>query len=220
MFKIGRMSLMHLLLSSLLLLCFSMQGNAQDSGGDYVIAQPSVSGANMDMPAPKVSAPNMDMPSPTPKPLGKQNSKSNQTLTNTSSASSSNASSNQTKTTQVIQIEQETKPLNVTGKWSIKLGEGTDGSLDLNLWSSAGTRIMGYGTLSETGAINYVTASGSVGEKDLKLIVKSATSNYANLKNKECDLDLFMTNDTLSGTYVMTSGGQYLSRGNAKAVRQ
>jgi len=45
-----------------------MQGYADDSG-DYVIAKPSISAPNMDMPAPKVSAPNMDMPSPIPKPL-------------------------------------------------------------------------------------------------------------------------------------------------------
>ena len=215
MLKIGRMVLIHLLLSFLLLSCFPLQGIAQDAGSDYVIALPSISGANMDVPAPKVSPPNMDMPSPTPKPLGKQISKSNQTLTNTS-----NASSNQTQTTQAIQIEQEAKPMNVNGKWSIKLDDGTNGSLDLNLWSSSGNRIMGYGTLAEASARNYVTASGSVGEEDLKLTVKLATSDLANLKNKECNLDLFMTNDTLSGTYVMISRGQFLSRGNATATKQ
>ncbi len=215
MLKTGKKVLIQLLLSFLLLSCFPLQGNAQDSGSDYVIAHPSISGANMDMPAPKVTPPNMDMPSPTPRPLGRQIGKSNQTLANTS-----NVSSNQTQTTQAIQIEQEAKPMNVNGKWSIKLDDRTNGSLDLNLWSSSGNRIMGYGTFSEASARNYVTASGSAGEKDLKLTVKLATSDLANLKNKECDLDLFMTNDTLSGTYVMMSGGQFLSRGNATAVKQ
>jgi hypothetical protein len=212
MLKIDKMSLIHLLSSALLLSCFSMQGHADGPGEAGDIAVPSITGANMDMPAPKVTAPNMDMPSPNPKPLGMQNSKSSETLNNTS-----NVSSNQTH---LIQTIQEPQPMNVTGQWSIQLDDGADKSLDLNIWSSAGTRIMGYGTMIEAGAKNYVTASGSVGEKDLKLIVKLATSDYANIKNKEFDLDLSMTNDTLSGTYVMMSEGQYLSRGNATAAKQ
>ncbi len=42
--------------------------------------------------------------------------------------------------------------MNVSGKWSIQFNDGTDRSLDLNLWPSGGTRIMGYGTLTEKGA--------------------------------------------------------------------
>jgi hypothetical protein len=209
--KIGKLGLMHLLLSALLLSGISMQGYADDSG-DYVIAKPSISAPNMDMPAPKVSAPNMDMPSPIPKPLGRQNSILNQTSNQTS-----NDGSNQT---QLIQTRQESQPMNATGDWSINLDNGTAGSLDLNLWSSGGTRIMGYGTLTQMGASSHVTASGSVGENDLKLIIKLATSDFANPKGKEYDIDLLKTNDTLSGTYVMMSAGQYANRGNATAVRQ
>jgi hypothetical protein len=208
--KIG-LGLMHFLLSALLLSCISMQGYADDSG-DYVIAKPSISAPNMDMPAPKVSAPNMDMPSPIPKPLGKQNNIPNQTSNQTSSDGSNQA--------QLIQTKQEPQLMNATGDWSIDLDNGTAGSLDLNLWSSSGTRIMGYGTLTQMGANNHVTASGSVGENDLKLVIKLATYDSANPKGIEYDIDLLKANNTLSGTYVMMSAGQYANRGNATAVRQ
>jgi len=202
---------MHFLLSALLLSGISMQGYADDSG-DYVIAKPSISAPNMDMPAPKVSAPNMDMPSPIPKPLGKQNGIPNQTSNQTSIDGSNQ--------TQLIQTKQEPQLMNATGDWSIGLDNGTAGSLDLNLWSSSGTRIMGYGTLTQMGANNHVTASGSVGENDLKLVIKLATSDSANPRGIEYDIDLLKTNDTFSGTYVMMSAGQYANRGNATAVRE
>jgi len=69
-------------------------------------------------------------------------------------------------------------------------------------------------------ASNHVTASGSVEENDLKLIIKLATSDSANPRGIEYDIDLLKTNDTFSGTYVMMSAGQYANRGNATAVRE
>jgi len=111
--------------------------------------------------------------------------------------------------------------MDLSGKWSIRFDNGTDGSLDLNLWSSIGTTgIMGFGTFIEKGTESSVTATGSVTAQELSLTVKSATSEYINKKYDECDLDLFMVNNTLSGTYVLMSGGQSLSQGNAKAVKQ
>jgi hypothetical protein len=65
-----------------------------------------------------------------------------------------------------------------------------------------------------------VTASGSVAEQELKLTAKLATPERANLKYDEFNLDLFMANDTLSGTYVLRSGGQFLGEGSATAVKQ
>jgi hypothetical protein len=207
------MRLASILLSALLLSCLSIQVHA--SGSDdagYVIAVPSINAPNMDVPAPRISAPNMDMPAPNPKPLVKPKNNANQALNQTG-----NMSSNQI---QVTQIQQEVKPMNVSGKWSIKFDDSTGRLLDLNLWSSSGTRIMGYGTLTEEGAKNSVTASGSVTEQELTLIAKSATPEYANQRYDEYDLDLFMINYTLSGTYVLKSGGQLLVKGNATAVKQ
>jgi len=162
---------------------------------------------NMDMPKPLISGPNMDVPEPKSKLLVKPNNNPNPTLNQTG-----NISSNQT---------QEVKPIDVSGKWSIKFDDRTDKSLDLTLWSSTGTtRIMGFGTLNEEGTKNSMTATGSVATQELILTAKLATPEYANQKYDEYELDLFMVNNTLSGTYVLKSGGQFLGKGNATAVKQ
>ncbi|MGD0953818.1 MAG: hypothetical protein ABR985_15755 [Methanotrichaceae archaeon] len=202
------MRLASTLLSVILLSCLSIQ--AHGDAGD--IAEPSMPVPDMSVPEPHISAPTMDVPVPSPKPLDKPNSNPNQALNQTG-----NTSSNQAQTTQ---IQQDVQPMNVSGKWSIQFNDGSDGSLDLNLWPSGGTRIMGYGTLTEEGARSSVTASGSVTAQELTLIAKSSTPEYANQKYDEYDLDLLMVNNTLSGTYVLMSGGQSLGKGNATAVKQ
>ena len=195
------MKLASMLLSAIILSCYSIQADAVD-----------FTGANMNVPEPLISGPNMDMPEPNPMPLVKPSSNANQNLNQTG-----NTSSNQT---QVIELQQEAMPMDVSGKWLIKLDDVTDRSLDLILWSSGVTRVMGFGTLTEDGASNSITASGSVNALELILIAKLAAPEYANQKDKEYDLDLFMVNNTLSGTYVMKSGGQFLGKGNATAVKQ
>lgn len=201
------MRLVFVLISAILLACLSIQAFAIEPGA---IAVPSMSIPNMDMPQPRIT-PNMDMPDPKPKTLGKADDSADPILNQTG-----NQSDNQTQTTQT---PQEDMPLDVSGRWSIKFDEGRGRSLDLNLWSSSGNRIMGYGTLNEGSAQHSVTASGSVIGQELILATKSATPEYANQKNDEYDLDLFMVNNTLSGTYVLRSGGQSLGEGNATAVK-
>jgi hypothetical protein len=204
------MRLASVLLSAILLSCISVHAYGGEPGD---IAVPSMSVPNMDMPKPLVSKPNMDMPETETQPLVEPSSDLNQALNQTG-----NISSNQT---QVTQIQHKANPIGVSGKWLIKFDGGTDRSLDLTLWSSAGaTRIMGFGALTEKGIENSVTASGSATEQKLKLTAKLATPEHANLKYDECNLDLFMANDTLSGTYVLRSGGQFLGEGNATAVKQ
>ncbi|MFZ2473357.1 MAG: hypothetical protein WAW52_15615 [Methanothrix sp.] len=111
----------------------------------------------------------------------------------------------------------------VSGKWSIEFDDRPDRSLDLTLWSSGRTNIMGYGTLTKGGAGNSVTASGSFAGEELILTVKSAESEYASQKYDEYDLDLFVIDDTangiLSGTYILMSGGEFLGDGNATALK-
>lgn len=79
---------------------------------------------------------------------------------------------------------------------------------------------MGFGTLMEGGMANSVTASGYVTDQELRLTAKLATPEYSNLDYDGCDLDLFTANDTLSGTYILRSSGQFIGEGNATAVRQ
>jgi hypothetical protein len=202
------MRLASVLLSAILLSCLSIQARADV--GD--IAVPSMPVPDMSVPEPHISAPSMEVPVTTPKTIVEPNNNPKQELNQTSNTSSIQ--------TQVSQIQQGVQPMNVSGKWSIKFNDGTDRSLDLNLWPSGGNRIMGYGTLTEDGAKNSVTASGSLTAQELTLTAKSATPEYANQKYDVYDLDLLMKNNTLSGTYVLSSGGQSLSKGNVTAIKQ
>jgi len=189
------MRLAGIMLSAILLSCLSIQAHAIDAG---VIAVPSM------------NVPNMDMPDPNPKPLVKPNDNPNQALSQTDSMSPNQ--------TQVAQMQEESGPMDVSGKWLIKFNDRTGSSISLTLWSSGGAKIMGYGTLIEDGAENSLTARGSVTAQELTLTAMLAAPEYANQKFKECYLDLFMLNNTLSGTYVL-SGGLSSGKGNATAVK-
>ena len=200
-----------ILLIAILLLCSSIQ--AQEPGD---IAIPSMNGPNMDVPAPQISPPNMDMPAPNPIPLSKPVSNPSQ-APNQAGNTSFGFSSNQTQT---AQTQQETDQTDVSGKWSVMFDDGTDISLDLNLWSSGENRVMGFGTLTEKGSKSSVTVSGSVADQELKLTAKPSSTVYSNSMFDEYGLDLFKINDTLSGTYVLKSGGQSVGKGNATALKQ
>jgi hypothetical protein len=202
------MRLAGVLLSAILLLpCVSAQAYDVESGA---IAVPSMNVPDMSMPAPLTPGPNMDMPETKPTPLVKPNTQSTKT---------DNTSSSQTQAAQEAQ-KQKAQPMDVSGKWSIKFDDGGDRSLDLDIWSSAGAaRIMGFGTLTDEGTQNSVTAAGSLTAQEISLTTKLATPEYSSLKYDECDLDLFMANDTLSGTYILRSAGQLIGRGNATAVK-
>ena len=213
------MRLASMLLSAIILSCFFAQAQVNIFGLNMTMPEPFISNSNMDVPEPLISKPNMDMPEPLtpkpnmdmpkliPKPPIVPNKDSSQTIN-----LPANISSNTTQTNQIQQV----KPLNVSGKWSIKLNEITDSSLDLNLWSSSGDKIMGFGTLTEGSTSNPVTAMGDVDVREFTLTVKSAISDY----DREYDLYLVMVNNALSGTYVLKSGGQYLGKGNATAIKQ
>ena len=198
------MRLAVILLSTILLSFLSNQAYAVEAG---IIAVPSVGVPNMDMPNPIITSPNMGIP-PAARPPVQPAGDSNQTLNQTG-----NISTDQTQAAGVL-------PDGVSGKWSVKFDNRTDSSLDLSLWSSAGNKIMGYGILTKEGEENSVTASGSFVDMQLALAVKSAQPEYAGQKYDEYDLNLYMENDTLSGTYVQRSGGEFSGDGNARAVKR
>ena len=202
------MRLASTLILAVLLSCLYTQAYAIEPG---LIAVPSMSTPNMDMPKPLITRPNMEVPVPNPKqPIGPNNNQ-NQATNNTA-----NATSNQT---QVTKKQQEVKPIDVSGKWSIRFDDRTDVVLDLTLWSSGGSKIMGYGTLTEKGAKNSMTASGSFAAPELKLTAKSAAHELKDQKFNEYYLDMLMENNTMSGTYVLELSGQSQGNGNVTAVR-
>jgi hypothetical protein len=201
MVEVSKMRLASILLFAIFLICLS---NAIEPGE---IAVPSISGANMDMPKPIITSPNLNTPESKSRPQA---------------IPDSNTTLNQTKST--IASQNEPRPNDVSGKWSIKLDDRPDRLLDLTLWLSGRAKIMGYGTLTKAGAVNSVTASGSFAEGELILAVKSAESDYASQKYDEYDLDLFAVNNTanntMSGTYILNSGGEFLGEGSAAAIRR
>ncbi|MFB3766644.1 MAG: hypothetical protein ACE14P_15550 [Methanotrichaceae archaeon] len=200
----------------ILLLCLSVHAQYGDPGD---IAVPSIPAPNMDMPNPVVSRPNMDIQGTKPAPLVKPGSiKPNSDLNPASNQTSNKGDNGSSDKAQTTQTEQESKAMDINGKWSIRFDDGADRSLDLTLWPSAGSSgIMGFGTLTEMGAKNTVTVSGSLTDQELKLTAKLAVPEHAGLKYDECDLDLHAMNDTLSGTYVLRHEGQFLVKGNATA---
>jgi hypothetical protein len=169
--------------------------------------EPLISKPNMDMPEPLTQKPNMDMPRPSPKAPIVQNKNSNPIINLTGNNRSIKA--------QTDQMQQEVKPMNISGKWSIKLSDNIDSSMDIDLWSS-GAIIMGFGTLTEGYTKNSITAMGYVDAQKFALTVKSAVPNY----DREYDLHLFIVNNSLSGTYIKKSGKQSLGKGNATANRK
>ena len=188
------MRLASLLLFAILL---SYQTCAMEPGE---IAAPSIKAPNMNMPTPIITSPSMNTPEP----------KNNPNQTGSTIA-------NQNQVTKAI-------PNDVSGKWSIRFDDRPDRSLDLTIWSSGRTMVMGYGTLTKGGTGNSVTASGSFAEEELILAVKSAESEDAREKYEEYDLDLFVVNNTanntLTGTYILSSGGEFLGDGKARAVKR
>lgn len=201
------MRLEYILLSAILLSCLSIQARAIDPGD---IAVPSISAPNMDMPTPKISSPTMSVPETKTVPLVRPNDNSSPTPNQTA-----NESIDSTK----VSLMQEAVPVDVSGRWSIKFDDRRDVSLDLNLWSSGGDKIMGYGTMIDSGAKNSVTAIGSFTDPDLTLTVKSAASEHVSQRYDECGLYLSLMNKTLSGTYVLKSGEQTSSEGKATAIK-
>ena len=192
------MRLLSILLFAISLSYLSYQTCAIEPGE---IAEPSIGAPDMSMPNP-VPIPNMNAPEP--KAVGPAN----------------NPIKAINKASNMSSEQQEVKPIDVSGKWSIKFSNQPGASLDLTLWSSGGNKIMGYGTLTKGGAGNSVTASGSFIEKELILAVKSAEPVYSSQKYDEYDLDLVMANDTLSGTYTLSSGGEFVGDGNAMALKR
>jgi hypothetical protein len=147
---------------------------------------------------------NMSMPDPSPKPLVNQNT----TNINQTSNSSDSLSLAQTAN----------KLIDVSGKWLVKFNESANRTLDLNLFTNQ-DRVMGSGNLVEDGTKIYLTASGSVSANELILNAKTVIGPYVNQIDRQFDLDLYMSNGTLSGTYLLKSAGKFLAKGNATMAK-
>ncbi len=192
------MRMTYLLLSAILLFVLSLQAYAIEPGD---IAEPSIPFANMKMPTPKITSPNMGMPEPKQVQQNLSDDKANQT-----------------------ENKDEDQSDILSGKWSIRFEDRPDRLLDLTLWSSGKTKFMGYGTLTRGSKSNSVTASGSLEEEELAITVLSADSEYSGQVPDKYDLVLFLANSTpinsMSGTYILSSGGEFVGDGKATAIKR
>ncbi|MDD4652485.1 MAG: hypothetical protein PHQ34_09670 [Methanothrix sp.] len=187
-----------LLLSAILLFSLFLEAWAYEAGD---IAAPSIPLANMDMPTPKITSPNMATPPAAAKQQALPESQANKT-----------------------ESEADDQADNLSGKWSIRFEDRPDRLLDLTLWSSDKTKFMGYGTMTRETKSSSVTVIGSLEEDELTLTVTSTESDYSGQVPDRYDIILTLANSTtvnsMSGTYILTSGGEFVGDGNAKAIKR
>lgn len=103
------------------------------------------------------------------------------------------------------------------GEWSILLDMKIDGQdkqemLDLILIQTT-DRLQGYGTLIEEGADLPATATGSISDDSVSLIVSLVE------QKKEYKLDLAIAKDGLKGIYELSINEELAGSGNATASR-
>lgn len=187
-----------LLLFAILLFSLSLQTCAYEAGE---IAAPSIPLANMNMPEPKITSPNIAVPQGPAKPQELAENQANQSENKTDDQSD-----------------------NLSGKWSIRFEDRPDRLLDLTLWSSDENKFMGYGTMTRESKSSSATVSGSLEEDELMLTVTSTESDYSGQGHDKYDIILTVANSTsvnsMSGTYILTSGGEFVGDGNAKAIKR
>jgi hypothetical protein len=147
----------------------------------------------------------MSMPEPLPKPLDAENETARDSGNETALNNSSSASA-----------PRQPQPLDVEGKWLIKMDNSTDRSLDLILIQNEKS-IMASGNLMTDGSEIAVTGHGSLEDKDLSLKVKTVVMEYGNQIDKRYDLELVVGNSSLSGKYKEYSGEKPAGEGRAYA---
>lgn len=180
-----------ILLIVLLLACLYQVAEALEEGA---IAEPSMPTPNMNMPKPHITSPITDQE---PQKASSQSSEKNRSSTEPNEAEDL-----------------------VSGKWSVRFEGLMDRSLDLTLWSSGRDKIMGFGTLKKASTEISVTASGSVSDNVLSLAIKSAQAELESSNYIHYDLDMSVENNTLRGTYILSSGTGDSMGGNATATKR
>lgn len=155
---------------------------------------------------PTTSGPNMQMPDT--KPITLNTPSSGQGIVDAATASQQ----------QVAVAPEESKYMEVEGKWTIKL---QDNGLTLNPLTiiQTGGSVMGMGTLNEKSSKIQVSAKGSVSENSMDLDVWTVVSEFGNKIDERITLDLVKVDRTISGSYEMYSGEDLISQGNASATR-
>ena len=87
-------------------------------------------------------------------------------------------------------------------------------------WSGDGAdRIQGYGSISESGKVTPLTATGSLSNNTLNIDLKPSGSGSPSSSNKKYLLKLEMVETTLLGRYEIYNSDLLAGEGNATATR-
>ncbi|HNX39922.1 MAG TPA: hypothetical protein PKK11_05010 [Methanothrix sp.] len=101
----------------------------------------------------------------------------------------------------------------INGKWSVTLeAGGAKKAIDLILIQNK-DRLQGYGTLEEGSSDTPATATGSVSDEAVSLIVKVSQSK------KDYHLEMALADDDMQGSYELFSEQDLAESGNATASR-
>lgn len=147
---------------------------------------------------PSANKVNMSMPDPTPKPLV------------------SEEETGEAPVDTYVPVEETEPPVqNIAGKWSVQL-QGSAGYLDLILIQS-GSMIMGSGNLVDGQNKIPVTVSGSVSGDEVSLEVKTVVREFGNQIDKSYEMDLEISDGSLTGSYEGYDGDNLSRKGVATA---
>jgi len=113
------------------------------------------------------------------------------------------------------------RSMDFSGKWTIKLDDGQSMDLTLFQTGSNNERVMGSGYLFKGSSKVPLTASGSVSDKEAKLNLRTQVNEYINKNDPQCqyNVDMFLKNDVLSGSYEMMKDDDSQVNGNATAIK-
>jgi hypothetical protein len=141
--------------------------------------------------------PNMSMPDPSPK---------------------SPSSETETDATQSEVVPEESRIMEVDGKWTVKL-ENEGATINPLTLIQTGESVMGMGTLNEQNTKLQVSAKGSVSNNAMSLEAWTIVSEYGNKIDKHIELELVKVDKVITGSYEMYSGEDLIGKGNATASR-
>jgi|GEM_PF-2615915 len=167
------------------------------------------------------SEPNMDMPDPTPKAAGSSAQNVAWTDNSTQNQSSKDAvvATSNSPASALASSASDAKTTDVSGKWSVDLGESSGNYMDLVLIQS-GKTIMGSGSLVEDGTKIPMTLSGTLDGDALDLGAKSIVTDYVDNKiNREYKMSLTAINKMLLGSYEAYASRELMGTGNVTARR-
>ncbi len=128
------------------------------------------------------------------------------------------SSETETDATQSEVVPEESRTMEVDGKWTVKL-ENEGATINPLTLIQTGESVMGMGTLNEQNTKLPVSVKGSVSNNAMSLEAWTIVSEYGNKIDKHIELELVKVDKVITGSYEMYSGEDLIGKGNATASR-